>query len=123
MQAHRRCVEIQRQAVGMLRSGAVPSAIYEEVMAGLEPQFAENFMGFGKRRVPFLGHGIGLQIDEYPVIARRFDAPLETNMVIALEPKIGIAGVGMVGVENTYLVTPEGGECLTDDTVDMVLVP
>ena len=123
MQAHRHCVDIQRRAAAKLRPGAVPSAIYGEIMASVDPRFADNFMGFGARRVPFLGHGIGLQIDEYPVIAKRFDAPLENNMVIALEPKIGIAGMGMVGVENSYLVTPDGGECLTDDSTDLILVP
>jgi len=85
------------------------------VMADLEPEFLENFMGFGTRRVKFLGHGIGLQIDEIPVIARGFDEPLQEHMVLALEPKKGIAGVGMVGIENTFVVTPAGGRCITGD--------
>ncbi|MDK2975162.1 MAG: Xaa-Pro dipeptidase [Methanofollis sp.] len=115
VEAHRRCVEIQNRAAAMLRPGVAPSAIYETVMEELEPAFRENFMGFGTRQVKFLGHGIGLQIDETPVIARGFDEPLEEGMVIALEPKKGIAGVGMVGIENTFVVTPAGGRCLTGD--------
>jgi Xaa-Pro aminopeptidase len=62
-------------------------------------------MGYGTRRVEFLGHGIGLEIAENPVIARGFDEPLQEGMVIALEPKKGIRGIGMVGTENTFLVT------------------
>jgi Xaa-Pro aminopeptidase len=46
-------------------------------------------MGFGTRRVKFLGHGIGLQIDEIPVIARGFDEPLQERMVLALERRRG----------------------------------
>ena len=72
-------------------------------------------MGFGSRKVKFIGHGIGLNIDEYPVIAEGFFEPLEEGMVIALEPKKGIEGIGMVGVENTFIVTPEGGKCITGD--------
>jgi Xaa-Pro dipeptidase len=99
----------------MLRPGTAPSAIYEDVMEGLDAAFLENFMGFGGRRVKFLGHGVGLQIDELPIIARGFDEPMQEGMVFALEPKKGIAGVGMVGVENTFAVTPKGGRSLTGD--------
>ncbi|WP_067048683.1 M24 family metallopeptidase [Methanofollis ethanolicus] len=113
--AHRRCVEVQHRTAAMLRPGAVPSAIYDAVMGDLEPAFRENFMGFGARQAKFLGHGIGLQVDEMPVIARGFDDPLEENMVFAVEPKKGIRGVGMVGTENTFVVTPAGGRCITGD--------
>jgi Xaa-Pro aminopeptidase len=70
-------------------------------------------MGYGNRQVKFLGHGIGLEIDEFPVIAKGFDSPLQENMVLALEPKKGIKDVGMVGIENTFIVTPSGGKCIT----------
>ncbi len=113
IEAHVRCVEIQDDLASMLKPGAVPSEIYRTVMAGLEPAFLENFMGFGERRVKFLGHGIGLWIDETPVIAEGFDEPLEEGMVLALEPKKGIPKVGLVGIENTFAVTPQGGRSLT----------
>ena len=74
-------------------------------------------MGFGNRRVNFFGRGAGLQIDEPPVIAEGFDEPLAAGMVLALEPKKGVPGVGMVGTENTFLVTPDGGKSITGDTV------
>jgi Xaa-Pro aminopeptidase len=109
------CVAIQNRVAGMLRPGAVPSQIYSTIMDGLSPEFLENFMGFGSRQSRFLGHGIGLLIDELPVLAKGFDEPLEENMVFAVEPKKGIEKVGMVGIENTYVVTSEGGRCLTGD--------
>lgn len=79
-------------------------------------------MGFGNRHVKFLGHGIGLNIDEYPVLAKGFKEPLKENMVIALEPKKGIEGVGMVGIENTFIVTPEGGRCISGKNPGLILV-
>jgi len=68
-------------------------------MKSLDPEFLKNFMGFGNRRANFLGHGVGLQIDEPPVIAEGFDETAGRGMVLALEPKKGVPGVGMVGSE------------------------
>ena len=110
---HLKCVNIQNQIAGMLKPGAIPSEIYNIIMNNLDPEFLENFMGYGNRRVNFLGHGIGLLIDELPVIAQGFNEPLEEGMVFALEPKKGIDKIGMVGIENTFIVTSNGGECIT----------
>ncbi len=120
--AHHRCVEIQRTLASLIKPGAVPSEIYAAVMAGLEPAFLENFMGFGDRRAGFLGHGVGLQIDEMPVLAEGFDEPLAAGMVLALEPKKGIPGVGLVGIEDTFVVTPESGRSLTGTHPGLPLV-
>jgi Xaa-Pro aminopeptidase len=120
--AHGRCVQIQRELASQLKPGAVPSQIYAAVMADLDPAFLRDFMGFGDRRAGFLGHGVGLQIDEMPVLAEGFDEPLEAGMVLALEPKKGIAGVGMVGIEDTFVVTPEGGRSLTGTHPGLLLV-
>ncbi len=111
--AHNRCVEIQNEIADMLRPGEIPSKIYNTVIAKLDNDFLRNFMGFGDRQVKFLGHGIGLLVDELPVIAKGFDDPLEKGMVFAVEPKKGIENVGMVGIENTFLVSPNGGRCVT----------
>ncbi len=116
IRAHRKCVEIQNEVASLLRPGAVPSQIYGTVLASLDPGFLENFMGFGNRRARFLGHGIGLQVDETPVIAEGFDEPLQEGMVLAVEPKKGIQGIGMVGIENTFVVSANGGRCITGES-------
>jgi Xaa-Pro dipeptidase len=115
IEIHHQCREIQNRIAAMLRPGAIPSVIYKEIMTSLSPRFLDNFMGFGDRKVKFIGHGIGLTIDESPVIATGFDEPLVDGMVFAVEPKKGIKGIGMVGIENTYIVTPDGGENITGD--------
>ena len=122
VEAHYRCVEVQDEAASLLRPGVMPSEIYETILGSLDPAFLENFMGYGNRRVQFLGHGIGLAVDEAPAIARGFDEPLEEGMVFAIEPKKGVRGVGMVGIENTFVVTRGGGRCITGKNAGLVPV-
>lgn len=119
---HRQCVDIQNEMAEMLKPGNIPSKIYNTIMGKLSADFLNNFMGFGKRKVRFLGHGVGLIIDELPVIAEGFDEPLEEGMLFALEPKKGIENIGMVGIENTFLVTPDGGLCITGNSPGLIPV-
>lgn len=79
-------------------------------------------MGYGKRTVKFIGHGIGLTIDEPPVIANGFNEPIREGMVFAVEPKKGIPGIGLVGTENTYIVTPKGGISITGENPGLIPV-
>ena len=121
--AHDLCMDLQDRAAKMLLPGEKPGDIYLKALDMAEKAgFAEGFMGLGGNKVHFLGHGIGLAVDEYPPLAKGFDEPLQENMFLALEPKIGIEGVGMVGVENTFRVTAQGGECVTGDMFDAVRV-
>lgn len=119
---HKQCVEIQDKVAEILKPGAIPSEIYKTIISKLEPTFLENFMGFGNRQVKFLGHAIGLTIDEIPVIAEGFDSPIEKNMVFAIEPKKGIKDIGMVGIENTFVVTDNGGKCITGNSKGLIPV-
>ncbi len=119
---HKQCVDIQNKVASMLKPGNSGEMIYESIMDSLSPEFQKNFMGFGNRQVKFLGHGIGLTVDELPVLAKGFDMPFKENMVFAVEPKKGIEGVGMVGIENTFVVTPEGGRCITGTHPGLILV-
>jgi Xaa-Pro aminopeptidase len=112
--AQRLCLDILNRAASRLKPGEIPSQIYQDIISGLSEPELDSFMGVdNKHRVKFLGHGVGLTIDELPVIAKGFDEPLEENMVIALEPKKGVPGIGMAGVEATYLVKAGGGQCIT----------
>ena len=70
--------------------------------------YEEYFMGVGDRRIRFIGHGIGLELDEYPFLAKGQELELEKGMTIALEPKLIFPGKGVVGIENTHVVTDNG---------------
>lgn len=122
--AHAFCLEIESQIAQRLRPGSIPSKIYEDVMALLdeEKKLGEQFMGFKSNQVKFLGHGIGMAINEFPVIAKKFDEPLEQGMTLAIEPKNGLPGLGMVGVEDTFLVTAGEAENLTWGPSEIVVV-
>ena len=89
---HRACIDVQKRCADMLIAGAVSSVIYQKIMDNLPDCLSKGFMGYPKG-VSFLGHGIGLQIDELPIIAKGFDAPLKEGMAIALEQKCGIPSV------------------------------
>jgi len=101
---------------GALCSDLYHLAIEEASKAG----YAEIFMGFGEGQVKFVGHGLGLEIDEYPIIAPGFEEELGVGMVIAFEPKFVFPGKGVVGLEDDYLVTDSGVERLT--LTDQVLM-
>ena len=75
--------------------------------------YEKYFMGIGDRRIRFVGHGIGLELDEYPFLAKGQELELEKGMTIALEPKLIFPGKGVVGIENTHVVTDEGLKQLT----------
>ena len=108
------CREIQETVLNGMKRGAVPEELWLASLAAAKRfGFAENFMGFGANSVPFLGHGIGLTVDEFPVIAKGFKNPLQDGMVIACEPKIGIPGFGMIGIENTFELTGGTAKILT----------
>ena len=75
--------------------------------------YGDAFMGVGDRRIRFTGHGLGLELDEFPFIAKGQTLALEENMIFALEPKVIFPGLGVVGIENTHRVTKQGLESLT----------
>jgi Xaa-Pro dipeptidase len=108
----------QRAAPGVSCVDLYHMAVEEAAKAGL----ADFFMGYGEGRVKFIGHGLGLEIDELPIIAPVFDQKLEPGMVIALEPKFVFPGRGVVGMEDDYLVTPIGVERITVTDQELIRV-
>jgi Xaa-Pro dipeptidase len=80
------------------------------------------FMGQAPDQVKFLAHGVGLELDEYPVLAARFPYPLEADMVMAFEPKFFVPDLGMIGQEDTCRLTPDGMEWLTQTPREVVVV-
>lgn len=113
-EAYDSSLEVERRVLSLVRPGAVTGEIYEEAKrAADESGFGENFMGLPGKGVPFVAHGIGLELDELPVIARGGKDILEVGNVIALEPKFVFEDIGAVGVENSYFISPDGPELIT----------
>ncbi len=84
--------------------------------------YEESFMGPPGHKTRFIGHGIGLEIDEYPFIAQGHDYPLEEGMAFALEPKMVFTAEGAVGIENTFCVLEDGVEKLTPAEEELIEV-
>ncbi len=80
------------------------------------------FMGAPNNQAPYVGHGVGLELDELPVLARGFKMVLEQDQVLACEPKLVFPGRGVVGVENTWRVTASGLEKITVSPDELVEV-
>jgi Xaa-Pro aminopeptidase len=101
-------LEIQQTLAEMGRPGIQAGDLYAiavDLAAGAG--LSKGFMGYPDP-VPFVAHGVGLEIDEWPIMGKHNDTLLEPNMVFAVEPKFVFPGEGVVGVENTFVVTPDG---------------
>jgi Xaa-Pro aminopeptidase len=121
--AHQFCVEVQKRAAERLVPGEIPSKIYKDIIASLDKSELDCFMGVDNdHRVKFLGHGTGLNVDDFPIIAAGFDEALEENMAIALEPKKGVKQIGLSGVEDTYIVKKGGAICVTGGGLGIIRV-
>ncbi|GIQ64760.1 peptidase M24 [Paenibacillus cisolokensis] len=123
-EAYKRSEAILQAARRRMVPGVRCSALYQEALRlADESGWPEHFMGFGADRVKFLGHGIGLEVGEWPVLANGFDDPLEPGMTVAVEPKFAFPGRGVVGVEDTYLVTEGGPRPLTCYPEGLIVLP
>lgn len=112
--AHDAMVAIQEKVAETAVPGAITGEIYEAMMQMAdEAGYTKFFMGAAEPRIRFTAHGIGIELDEFPFIAKGQTLTLEAGMTIALEPKVILPGKGVVGIENTWLVTETGLERLT----------
>lgn len=102
-------LEIQ-DAIGRLaRPGVQCGELYATMVAmAAEAGYAGHFMGAAEPRIRFTGHGVGLELDEFPFIAKGQTLELAEGMVLALEPKCIFPGLGVAGIENIHLVTTDG---------------
>jgi Xaa-Pro dipeptidase len=97
-----------------LRPGTICEDLYIMSLEMAERAgLSEHYMGYKSNAVKFVGHGFGLEIDEWPILARGFRTSLEPGMVIAIEPKFTFPDRGVVGIENSYVITNDGFEKLT----------
>ncbi len=114
------CLEIRDMMESTTHEGVSSNEIYLKACEVARKRgLLDNFMGYGKTRVGFVGHGVGLEIDEFPVLAKGLSMELKKGMVFAFEPKFVFPGEGAVGIENLYLVKKDGVEKLpsTEDRI------
>lgn len=121
--AHQVALEIQASMEAGSGPGTACADMYRRARMIVEREGLEAcFMG-SRFQAKFVGHGVGLEINELPVLTPRSREVLQPGMTFAFEPKFVIRGVGAVGIENTFLVTPGGVEKMTqceEEIIDLL---
>lgn len=110
---HRVALEIQARMERTAKPGVPCAELYRDALAMAGQEGLEDcFMGT-RFQAKFVGHGVGLEINELPVLTTRSKDILQPGMTFAFEPKFVLAGIGAVGIENTFLVTDSSVEKMT----------
>lgn len=105
--AYHDMLRIQERMVELVAPGVPWGAVYDACLSlAVELGYADSFMGNKGAQVSFIGHGVGIEIDEFPFIARGFnEMTFEPGMAFAFEPKVVIPGEGAIGIENTFYLS------------------
>lgn len=112
--AHQLSIDIHHRLAHEFHAGCEAKRMWEVAMEMVaEAGMDDYFMGH-TQKAGFVGHGVGIEVNELPVLAPRSRDVLEDGNVIAIEPKFVIPHVGAVGIENTYVVRPDRLECITN---------
>ena len=117
---HQVSLEIHHQLIDFVVPGITAEMVYQKAMQLVDAHNLRHcFMGT-VQQAPFVGHGVGLVVNELPVLCDRNTMCIEEQMVLAIEPKFIVEGVGAVGVENTYIVRKNGLEKITLAPEDII---
>lgn len=124
MQAYVDMLVIQEHAKQTAKPGVTWGGLYDECLTmACDMGYQDHFMGSKGAQVSFIGHGVGVELDEYPFIARGLnEQKLLENMTFAFEPKAVFPGLGAIGIENTFWVAPEGLKHLTFSNQELTVL-
>jgi len=121
--AYRAMQQIEKSCVAALIPGESWESVYKIALTISEKLgYADGFMGLGKEKVRFVGHGVGVQLDEPPFFAPKMPQLIEENMVVAIEPKVSIPGIGVVGIENTYVIRKGEASLITSASQEFIIL-
>ncbi|MFO7983969.1 MAG: Xaa-Pro peptidase family protein [Desulfuromonadales bacterium] len=117
-------VKIEKKLKDIARPGVAWGELYDQCLGmAVDMGYADHFMGSSGAQVSFIGHGVGIEVDEFPFIAKGFsDQVLEKNMTFAFEPKVVYPGIGAVGVENTFWVAEDGLKHITFTSEELAVL-
>ncbi|WP_297056915.1 Xaa-Pro peptidase family protein [Thermosulfurimonas sp.] len=117
-------LRLMKAGEGALRSGVPAEEVYFRVAEEAEHLgVSRYFMAHGQEGVGFVGHGVGLCVDEDPPLAPGIRTTLRSGMVLALEPKLHVSGTGVIGLEDTFYLSEDGPQRLTVFPRDLYLLP
>lgn len=114
LRAYRFCLHVMDRVSKEARPGAGCEDLYNMAQEmAKEKGYEDGFLGLPGKKAVFIGHGVGLEVNEFPVIGAKQAYPLEAGVVLAIEPKVVFPDEGVVGIENMYHITDKGSEKLT----------
>jgi Xaa-Pro dipeptidase len=121
--AHGAMLDVQALIKKTAKPGVKSGDLYDLALERTrELGYDHFFMGVGKERIRFVGHGVGVELDDYPFLAAGQKLELRKNMTLALEPKLILPEKGVVGVENTHVVTKDGLDQLGQFKDEIVVI-
>ena len=114
------CREVEQATIEKARPGTSSEELYLlGTQMAKDSGYDKGYLGLEGRKSVFIGHGLGLEVNEFPILGQGQDYPVEAGIVVAIEPKVMFPQEGVVGIENMYHITDDGYEKLTpiDDRV------
>jgi Xaa-Pro aminopeptidase len=126
--AYAAMIEVMQHLEREVRPGTTSGELYDlAVERAAALGYGDNFMGPPEsespgQKVPFVGHAVGLELDEWPPLQRGTDAVLQSGMVLAIEPKLIFSGRGVIGLEDTFVLTEKGLQPLTFSSREIAVV-
>ena len=114
LEAHAALVTIQSTILDVAKPGVSADRIYQAAVKKAEEMgWTDYFQGCGKQKGQFVGHGLGLEIDEPPLLSPKDETVIRENMTFTTELFIVHPQFGEVKLEDTLLITKDGPELLT----------
>ncbi|MBP7654534.1 aminopeptidase P family protein [Candidatus Dependentiae bacterium] len=121
--AYNSMLKIENELIKIIKPGTLWCDIYDSAFKmAVSAGYEKEFMGLDSEKVRFVGHGIGLELDEPPFLAPKMNFLLEENMVIAIEPKVSLPDIGVIGIENTYIIRNKHNQLLTCCSNDFIYI-
>ncbi|MFA5865012.1 MAG: Xaa-Pro peptidase family protein [Phycisphaerae bacterium] len=123
LKAYNAMVKIEHTIINSLKPGRLWEDIYTDALnLAADLGYTEGFMGLNPEKVKFIGHGVGLELDEPPYLAPQMKYPLAQGMVLAIEPKVALPNIGVIGIEDTVVIDDHGTKCLTICPAEFLMV-
>jgi Xaa-Pro aminopeptidase len=109
LRAYDAALQVQDAVCSLLKPGITGGEIFDAAYRVTEKLgLSEHFMGYGDTQAKYVGHGVGLEFDEFPILAKKSPHLLLHDTVVAVEPKFTFPELGVVGIENTWHITNSG---------------
>lgn len=113
-------IEIHDRTIEQVEPGRTPDEIFHAALdVARKLGYGETYLGPPGNRVRFVGHGIGLELVEAPLIAPGRGERLAPGMTFALEPKMVFEGEFTAGVESVVAVTENGHRLISRVPVEV----